>query len=83
MKRIVLIVLALLVAGTVQASAGIDLTPPDVDIRALEPPVDITPEQLAAQGTPLPRAPYAVHDSDGRDGHFSHRTRRHHHRRTY
>lgn len=54
--------------------SGPEMTRPDTDIRALEPPIDVTPEQLRAQGTLVDPAPVAG------PGHARHRLHRRHRR---
>jgi hypothetical protein len=51
--------LALGATASLAIAGGVDIG--NVDIRALEPPIDVTPDQLAARGTPLyPPPPYDV-----------------------
>lgn len=49
----------LLAAGAcpAQANSAGGAILPNADIRALEPPIDVTEEQLRAQGTPVPAPP--------------------------
>jgi hypothetical protein len=48
--------LALGATAALAAPGGVDTG--GFDIRALEPPIDVTPDQLAAQGTPVYPSPY-------------------------
>jgi hypothetical protein len=55
-KRTTLLALgtaALLSIGATAVANAQDFTVPNTDIRALEPPIDVTPNQLRAQGTPV------------------------------
>jgi hypothetical protein len=42
---------ALLSLGATVAANAQEFTVPNTDVRALEPPIDVTPDQLRAQGT--------------------------------